>query len=93
MPKHPYQRTFLSSIGGRFCHRPAASSDPRTFVDRPVDTLVIDEAQLEPRLFRAVKAAVDSDRRPGRFVLTGSAHPIEDRLSAIPITALWSDVS
>ncbi len=51
----------------------AAGQDPRSFVDRPVDTLVIDEAQLEPRLFRAVKAAVDSDRRPGRFVLTGSA--------------------
>lgn len=57
----------------------AASNDPRTFVDRPVDTLVIDEAQLEPRLFRAVKAAVDADRRPGRFVLTGSA-----RLLSVP---------
>lgn len=57
----------------------AASTDPRTFVERSVDTLVIDEAQLEPRLFRAVKAAVDSDRRPGRFVLTGSA-----RLLSVP---------
>lgn len=57
----------------------AASRDPRTFVERSVDTLVIDEAQLEPRLFRAVKAAVDADRRPGRFVLTGSA-----RLLSIP---------
>jgi len=57
----------------------AASSDPRTFVERSVDTLVIDEAQLEPRLFRAVKAAVDTDRRPGRFVLTGSA-----RLLSVP---------
>lgn len=57
----------------------AASNDPRTFVERSVDTLVIDEAQLEPRLFRAVKAAVDADRRPGRFVLTGSA-----RLLSVP---------
>ena len=57
----------------------AASSDPRTFVDRSIDTLVIDEAQLEPRLFRAVKAAVDADRRPGRFLLTGSA-----RLLSVP---------
>ena len=57
----------------------AASIDPRTFVERSVDTLVIDEAQLEPRLFRAVKAAVDADRRPGRFVLTGSA-----RLLSVP---------
>jgi len=59
--------------------RRAAAIDPRTFVDRSVDTLVIDEAQLEPRLFRAIKAAVDRDRRPGRFLLTGSA-----RLLATP---------
>lgn len=57
----------------------ASSNDPRTFVERSVDTLVIDEAQLEPRLFRAVKASVDTDRRPGRFVLTGSA-----RLLTVP---------
>jgi predicted AAA+ superfamily ATPase len=57
----------------------AACVDPRSFVERSIDTLVIDEAQLEPRLFRAVKAAVDSDRRPGRFVLTGSA-----RLLSLP---------
>jgi uncharacterized protein len=59
--------------------RRAASLDPRTFVERSVDTLVIDEAQLVPSLFRAVKAAVDHERRPGRFVLTGSA-----RLLSVP---------
>jgi len=53
--------------------RSAAARDPRSFLDRRVDTLVVDEAQLEPRLFRAVKASVDLDRRPGRFVLTGSS--------------------
>jgi len=53
--------------------REAARLDPRAFVDRRVGTLVIDEAQLEPALFRAVKAEVDRDRRPGRFVLTGSS--------------------
>ena len=57
----------------------AAAHDPRTFVERSVDTLIIDEAQREPRLFRAVKAAVDVNRRPGRFILTGSA-----RLLAVP---------
>lgn len=51
----------------------AGGQDPRSFAERPVDTLVIDEAQREPRLFRAVKASVDAGRRPGRFVLTGSA--------------------
>lgn len=33
----------------------------------------IDEAQRAPELFLAIKAAVDADRRPGRFLLTGSA--------------------
>lgn len=73
----------------------AASIDPRTFVERPVDTLVIDEAQLEPRLFRAVKAAVDADRRPGRFVLTGSARLLSVREMAdalvgrVEVVELW----
>jgi hypothetical protein len=53
--------------------RELARLDPRGFVERPGDTLVIDEVQLEPRLFRAIKASVDRDRRPGRFLLTGSA--------------------
>ncbi|HEX9696482.1 MAG TPA: ATP-binding protein [Actinomycetota bacterium] len=60
-------------------HREAARMDPRSFVQRRVDTLVIDEAQLEPVLFRAIKAEVDRDRRPGRFLLTGSS-----RLLAAP---------
>ena len=59
--------------------RSAATADPRAFVERRVDTLVIDEAQLEPALFRAIKASVDADRRPGRFLLTGSS-----RLLAAP---------
>ena len=50
-----------------------ASLDPRGFVERQTDTLVIDQVQLEPRLFRAIKAAVDRDRRPRRFLITGSA--------------------
>lgn len=53
--------------------RAAARTDPRGFLDRGVDTLVIDEAQLEPTIFRAIKADVDRDRRPGRFMLTGSS--------------------
>ena len=59
--------------------RQAAGYDPRAFLDRPVDTLVVDEAQLEPALFRAIKAEVDRDRRSGRFLLTGSS-----RLLAAP---------
>jgi predicted AAA+ superfamily ATPase len=53
--------------------RSAAGFDPRSFVERSADTLVVDEVQLEPALFRAIKASVDRDRRPGRFLLTGSS--------------------
>jgi uncharacterized protein len=51
----------------------AAQSDPEGFVSAPGGPTVVDEVQLEPRLFRAIKAEVDRDRRPGRFLLTGSA--------------------
>src|ERR1700722_6477875 len=39
--------------------------------DGPV---VLDEVQRAPELFVAIKAAVDRDRRPRRFLLTGSAN-------------------
>jgi hypothetical protein len=36
--------------------------------------LTLDEVQRAPALLLAVKRAIDADRRPGRFVLTGSAN-------------------
>jgi uncharacterized protein len=52
----------------------AANLDPASFVQsNRRGTLVIDEIQLAPRLLRAIKAAVDLDRRPGAFLVTGSA--------------------
>lgn len=51
----------------------AARSDPVGFV-RGLDRVVIDEVQRHPDLLRAIKFSVDSDRRPGRFLLTGSAN-------------------
>lgn len=36
--------------------------------------MTIDEVQREPALLAAVKRAIDRDRRPGRFLLTGSAN-------------------
>jgi predicted AAA+ superfamily ATPase len=35
--------------------------------------LIVDECQRVPELTLALKAAIDRDRRPGRFVVTGSA--------------------
>ena len=51
-----------------------AQSDPVFFVEQAGSgLLVIDEAQRAPGLILALKASVDRDRRPGRFLLTGSA--------------------
>lgn len=35
--------------------------------------MIVDEVQRAPELLLEIKASVDRDRRPGRFVLTGSA--------------------
>lgn len=52
-----------------------AEADPEALVSR-APALVLDEVQRAPGLLIAVKRAVDRDRprRPGRFVLTGSAN-------------------
>ena len=41
---------------------------------RSIDSAVIDEIQRAPDLLLAIKKTVDEDRRPGRFLLTGSAN-------------------
>ncbi|MBN8474637.1 ATP-binding protein [Sulfuritalea sp.] len=72
-------RTFLT-----LDHEPtlrAAIDDPVGLV-RGFDALVIDEIQRAPRLLLAIKQAVDADRRPGRFLLTGSAN-----LMTLPMVA------
>jgi predicted AAA+ superfamily ATPase len=52
----------------------AARRDPTGFVAGLSTPVVIDEVQRAPELFRAIKVAVDRDRHPGRFLLTGSAN-------------------
>ena len=51
----------------------AATDDPDSFVAGLPRPAVVDEAQRAPALAVAIKAAVDADRRPGQFLLTGSA--------------------
>lgn len=73
------ERTFLT-----LDHEPtlqAALDDPVGLV-RSYDAMVIDEIQRAPRLLLAIKQAVDTDRRPGRFLLTGSAN-----LMTLPLVA------
>ena len=50
-----------------------ARRDPGALVRR-AGPITIDEVQREPELLRAVKREIDRHRRPGRFLLTGSAN-------------------
>jgi predicted AAA+ superfamily ATPase len=51
----------------------AAIADPTGFI-RGLEQVTIDEIQRAPALLRAIKKSVDDDRRPGRFLLTGSTN-------------------
>ena len=52
----------------------AALDDPIGYVDRLGTLVVLDEVQRVPHLFTTLKAAIDNDRTPGRYVMTGSAN-------------------
>ena len=52
----------------------AAAEDPDGFVEALPDAVTLDEVQRVPDLLHSIKLAVDRDRRPGRFLLTGSAN-------------------
>ena len=59
----------------------AAREDPVGMI-RSLDKAIIDEIQRAPSLLLAIKKSIDEDRRPGRFLLTGSAN-----LMALPSVA------
>lgn len=73
----------------------AAEADPEGFVAQFEKPAIIDEVQRLPELALAIKASVDRDRRPGRFLLTGSANVLQvPRLSdslagRMEIQSLW----
>jgi uncharacterized protein len=50
----------------------AATRNPASFLKAYPQGAVLDEVQRAPDLFRALKAEVDRDRRPGRYLVTGS---------------------
>lgn len=52
--------------------RDLAQHDPRAFLARYPRGAVIDEVQRAPDLLSYVQEAVDSDARPGQYILTGS---------------------
>jgi hypothetical protein len=54
-----------------------AKNDPVMFVSRLQTPTIIDEIQKAPELLSAIKMAIDSDRRAGQFILTGSANVLD----------------
>ena len=81
-PRQCGKTTLVKSL---FPHRPYVSLDdpfdfesasdyPVGFLDEYPDQLTIDEVQIVPALISAIKVSVDRGRRPGRFLLTGSAN-------------------
>ncbi|MGH9842503.1 MAG: ATP-binding protein [Blastocatellia bacterium] len=73
----------------------AVRSDPRGFLAGQTDPLIIDEVQRVTELFLPIKLMVDRDRRPGRFLLTGSANVLmqprlaEALVGRMEILTLW----
>ncbi|MEO6242204.1 MAG: ATP-binding protein [Bacteroidia bacterium] len=51
-------------------------SDPELFIQQlEADTIIIDEVQRLPELFSILRSLIDKKRKPGRFLLLGSASP------------------
>jgi predicted AAA+ superfamily ATPase len=73
----------------------AAEADPAGFLSGLEGPVILDEVQRSPGLFPAIKMEVDRDRRPGRFLLTGSANVLllprlsESLAGRMEIMTLW----
>lgn len=52
----------------------AAQADPVGFIQNLPEKTILDEIQRAPALFTSIKASIDKNRKPGRFILTGSAN-------------------
>jgi hypothetical protein len=52
--------------------RERCMADPRIFLESLGNRAILDEIQYLPELLHYIKESVDSNRRPGRFILTGS---------------------
>lgn len=72
-----------------------ARKDPVGFIESLPSVAFLDEVQRVPELFLPIKASVDRDRRPGRFILTGSANVMllprvaESLAGRMEIMTLW----
>lgn len=73
----------------------AAKRDPNGFVAGLNLPVILDEVQHVPELFPVIKAAIDKKRKPGQFLLTGSANVMllpklsESLAGRMEILTLW----
>lgn len=72
-----------------------AKLNTQSYLENIPKPVVLDEIQRIPEIFVAVKANVDRDRKPGQYLLTGSANVLllpnlSDSLAGrMEITTLW----
>jgi hypothetical protein len=80
-PRQSGKTTFLSNELGRSHRfvslerpdtRARARGDPVGFFDENPPPVILDEIQYVPELLHYVKDRIDADRRPGRWILSGS---------------------
>ena len=76
--------------------RQAANADPEAFIAGLKRPILIDEVQRGgPDLLLAIKSAVDKDKAPGQFFLTGSANVLASRkvldalTGRVEVVTLW----
>jgi len=73
----------------------AAKRDPEGFLEAYDGPIILDEVQRVPEILVAIKALVDRDRTPGRFLLTGSANVLllpalsESLAGRMEVQTLW----
>lgn len=73
----------------------ALKSDPAEFIGNMAKPVILDEIQWAPEIFVAIKESVDRNRKPGRFLLTGSANVLllpklsESLAGRMQIINLW----
>ena len=73
----------------------AARRDPNGFVAGLRAPVTLDEIQHVPELFSVIKAAIDRNRQPGRFLLTGLANVMllpklsESLAGRMEVLTLW----
>jgi predicted AAA+ superfamily ATPase len=79
-PRQSGKTTLIRALFSEFAYisledpneREFATSDPKGFLRRFDGSVILDEIQRAPALLSYIQGIVDSEDRPGRFVLTGS---------------------